>query len=103
MANVFNSYFTDIIQTNESLLHDSQTPINITKPFELTRCSTEEVENTIISLNSNSANGIDDISTKFIKRYSPILAKPISGFINKYNFNQSTKRGAKKTVITTDR
>lgn len=82
MANIFNNYFINIIKTNDASLPNSQTRININKPFELNHCTVEETENIIMALNSNSANGIDNISTKFLKRYSHILAKPISRYIN---------------------
>lgn len=82
IADIFNEYFINIIQTNDVISQDRMTPTTYDTPFDLGACTSEEVINIISTLNTNSANGYDDISTKFLKRYKDILAEPITRHIN---------------------
>lgn len=50
--------------------------------MKLEQCTQEEIDKIIMSLNSNSSNGYDNISTKFMKKYREILANPITKYIN---------------------
>lgn len=80
MADIFNDHFINVIQTNRQILLNNRDRITFDTPFDLGICTPEEVSNIILNL--NSANGYDDISTKFLKRYLNILTEPISRHIN---------------------
>lgn len=81
-ASIFNEYFINIIKTSTSSMDIEEQDCEINEPFELKPRSMNEIEMIINSLNSNSSNGHDEISAKFLKRYGNILSEPLTRFIN---------------------
>lgn len=102
MAQSFNEFFIDVTDnidiSTETLDKDymNQFSPQITIPFNFDKTTNEEIENIIKSLKSSAATGYDNISTKFIKRYSvklaPIICKLINSCLEKSEFPESLKR-----------
>lgn len=81
-AKIFNEFFINIIQTKNDEIDLENETIEIREPFRLYPTTKEEIKDIISQLSSQSSNGYDDISSKFVKKYSEILAEPLSKHIN---------------------
>lgn len=82
IAEVFNDYFINIIDTPDHFQYSPEPVTRLLHPFVLDQCDTEEVRHAISSLNPKSANGPDGISAKLIQKYKAELSGPLSYFIN---------------------
>lgn len=80
-ANNFNEFFANIIGEDSENIPE-RIDYEITHPFEYLNCTNSEITEIIASLNMNSSNGYDNISTKFIKRYGDKLAPALTSFVN---------------------
>lgn len=95
IANIFNKFFSNCIKNQPFVNHHPRlVPIHNTN-FEYINPSTEVVAEKIKQLNSSSANGYDNISTKFLKHYvvplSPIITKLMNKELDAGNYPSSLK------------
>lgn len=83
IAEAFNKHFIEIIEGDEN--EPAQIPlVNPNYPrLEFTPTTEEEIYGIIKNLNTNSSNGPDGISAKFIQKYRQILVTPFSRLLNK--------------------
>lgn len=98
MCEIFNHHFINIVNEYSS---NTQIPksiqYNIIEPFNLQPTDCIEIEQIIMSLNSSSSNGYDNISARFLKEHIKTFAEPIRKHVNEYmengNFPDEMKIG----------
>lgn len=82
VANTFNEYFVNVCPAHRSNYDSTKHIASPQSSLYLYKTTSAEVLKIIDSLNSSSANGVDNISVKFLKRFSSNFTEKIADFIN---------------------
>lgn len=106
MAEMFNDFFVNITSNIDISTEDidiaylDQFSPNLVSPFTIDMCTSEEVNSIIQSLNPSASSGYDQISIKFIKKFSHKLSPVISNLINASYTNGVFPDSLKKAIVT---
>lgn len=89
VCQLFNNFFTNIGHNTVKNIKQSSDPVSfpceIIEEFKFSPTSEMEIEEIIKNLNPASANGIDNIPIKFLKKFNSDISKPLLRFITVLN------------------